>query len=901
MSSLFGSWVAFTSPWLLGLLATLPLLWWLLRLTPPAPKKILFPALALLRHDVTPQRTPAHTPWWILLLRMILAACLIVAFANPILNPQTGFHGHGPLLIIVDNDWASARAWNVREQTLHDLIHQAERDNRQVLILPTTLNAEGQALKLWGPMTAQLAYGVAENIKPQPWPAHWQQATAFIQNPDCPFFTEAVWLSSGLGDIDAKNLYDELRQKGDIKILNDRETPLYLLAPPQNEEDHLVLKVYRAIADNTAALSVVGLTKEGRQLVQAVASFARGAPQATAQFNIPLDIRNQITRFEIVGPSTAATTVLLDDLWQKRSVGLVGDRATLDQHSLLNGVYYIDRALKPFVDLHVDTLSNLLKQKISVIILTDETPLTATQRPALVAWIKQGGLFLRFAGKNVAATLDGAPDDLLPVALRNGDRAMSGSLSWGVPQKLHEFPVTSPFHGLIISSDIVVNRQVLAEPSPDLQVHSWAALEDGTPLVTEKNIGQGLSIFFHIPVQSDWSNLPLSGLFVDMLRRLVDLSQSHGDPVLFTSLQPWRVLDAFGEEQKPSTVTAAITRDDKNPVVLGPLHPPGLYGTDALNVAVNVGDSVGQPDAFLGVKTEAYRVMAGERELRPYFLVTVFLLFLIDFGVSLFMRGLLGFASRKMVFVPVLLGAVLGACPHQALATTDPRAAVDLTAQTYLAYIQTDTETNHVVQQGLTGLAHVLQHRTSLEQMAVVGVNPDKDDLAFYTLLYWPIKSGSAPLSAQAVEHVNSYLHHGGMILFDTMQGEALPPTLMQHILAGVDVPALIRVPSEHVLKHSFYILNEFPGRYDKSDFWLEPEDSSSYDGVATVLYGVNGWAEAWAVDDQGRPLFPCIPGGEAQRELAYRFGVNLVMYALTGNYKSDQLHAQVLLRKLGK
>ena len=59
------------------------------------------------------------------------------------------------------------------------------------------------------------------------------------------------------------------------------------------------------------------------------------------------------------------------------------------------------------------------------------------------------------------------------------------------------------------------------------------------------------------------------------------------------------------------------------------------------------------------------------------------------------------------------------------------------------------------------------------------------------------------------------------------------------------------------------------------------------------------GWAAAWATDFDGRPLFPVTPGGERQREMAYRFGVNLAMYALTGNYKSDQAHTRTILQRL--
>jgi hypothetical protein len=120
-------------------------------------------------------------------------------------------------------------------------------------------------------------------------------------------------------------------------------------------------------------------------------------------------------------------------------------------------------------------------------------------------------------------------------------------------------------------------------------------------------------------------------------------------------------------------------------------------------------------------------------------------------------------------------------------------------------------------------------------------------------------------------------------------------------MIAGLKIPPLVPVPPEHVLTKSFYLMQEFPGRWVGGTVWVEPTEDRVNDGVATVIMGSNDWAGAWAVDAQGRPALPVIPGGEPQREQAYRFGVNLVMYALTGNYKADQVHVPAILERLGQ
>ena len=100
--------VAFAAPWLLTALVLLPVIWWLLRVTPPAPRLIAFPAIRLLFGLVPREETPARTPWWLILLRTVLAALVILALAHPLLNPQTRLAGEGPVALIIDDGWASA-------------------------------------------------------------------------------------------------------------------------------------------------------------------------------------------------------------------------------------------------------------------------------------------------------------------------------------------------------------------------------------------------------------------------------------------------------------------------------------------------------------------------------------------------------------------------------------------------------------------------------------------------------------------------------------------------------------------------------------------------------------------------------------------------------------------------
>jgi len=294
-------------------------------------------------------------------------------------------------------------------------------------------------------------------------------------------------------------------------------------------------------------------------------------------------------------------------------------------------------------------------------------------------------------------------------------------------------------------------------------------------------------------------------------------------------------------------------------------------------------------------------------DFRPGLLGTALGIALIDLVIAFALRGLLPRFTRR--------GAAAGAVLLLALAAPAARAAGDddfaikATSEFHLAYVRTGIpDVDEEARAGLTGLSDVLNRRTAVEAAEPMAVDIEHDELIFFPLLYWPVAPGEAQPSAAAVERLNRFLATGGTILFDTRnQGESTPFTtaatqdLLRRLAAGLNIPTLVPVPPDHVLTKSFYLMQEFPGRWSGGKLWAEPVEDAVNDGVAGIIVGSNDWAGAWAIDGSGRPLYPVVPGGEPQREQAYRFGVNLVMYALTGNYKSDQVHVPAILERLGQ
>jgi hypothetical protein len=377
------------------------------------------------------------------------------------------------------------------------------------------------------------------------------------------------------------------------------------------------------------------------------------------------------------------------------------------------------------------------------------------------------------------------------------------------------------------------------------------------------------------------------------------------------------VLDAAGRLGPPGAAVQPLSAADFATAVAGPEHPPGLYGRieageDAARQALNLASAVPELTALgpadYPVPTRDFAGSA-EVDLMPWLLLAALLLALADTVIGLFLRGLLPGRLRPAPATAALLLLLALTAASPALAQDET--IIGATSETRLAYVVTGIdEVDELSRAGLEGLSQVLRHRTAVEAGEPRGVNLAADDLNLYPLLYWPIPDDHPDLRPGVKDRIGTYLQQGGMILFDTgdagsmIPGQAGPgpgERRLRQLLAGMNLPPLQPVPEDHTLTRSFYLLQEFPGRWTGQTTWVDQVDESINDGVSSLIIGGHDWAGAWATDEYGRTLLPVLPGGERQREMARRFGVNLVMYALTGNYKTDQVHVPALLERLGQ
>jgi hypothetical protein len=382
-------------------------------------------------------------------------------------------------------------------------------------------------------------------------------------------------------------------------------------------------------------------------------------------------------------------------------------------------------------------------------------------------------------------------------------------------------------------------------------------------------------------------------------------------------LPPVSILDGFGRLDSPPPSAAGVAANEIATTPASPRSPPGWYGSESSRRALNLGAGLAN---FVPVASLPSGAIEGsyasdkEIDLKPWMFAAALALLLLDLAISLWLRGG-GLRTRQARIAALALtltslgvdALAQGQSQNPGALRREEESSLIATLSTHFGYVRTGVaEVDEISRTGLTSLGAILSRRTAIEPGPPLEIDLERDELAFLPLIYWPIAIEASRPNAQMIARVQRYLKSGGLIMFDTREvefgrpGSAGPAAQrLRDILRGLDLPPLAPIPQGHVLTKAFYLLTDFPGRWSGAPVWVEVDERAANDGVSSVIIGAHDWAAAWATDRQGRPLYAAVPGGENQREFAIRFGVNVAMYALTGNYKADQVHVEAILERL--
>jgi len=896
--------VTFLSPLaLLGLLA-LPIIWWILKVTPPQPKQAEFPPLRILQDVMMDEETPDSTPLWLLLFRLCLAALIAIALAAPIMGNKTSETSR-PLTLVIDTGWDAAPSFTAIIRDAEARLTKARRDNLDVLLLTTTENPQA----VFTP--AAEAMNRLKTLTVSPLPSNRAAAAQALKDVDISG-SEAVWLSSDL-DFGAAELLGKTltRARSAARYAPLAENRTLLSGAVSETADGFRAVYHNPGASTARTADITAHDRGGSVIARSTARFTPGVKTAEADFELPADLRNRVAVLRVAAMPSAGAVKLLDDSWGRPVIGIL----TTGQDNaspLLSEPFYAQTALTPYADIFTGSLDELLPVAPSIIIMPDAA---RTDSQEIIDFVETGGLLIRFAGPKLAAR----PDSLLPVPLREGDRSLGGALTWEDPQRLDSFSSDSPFFGLRVPEDITVRQQVMAQPGAQTDAYTWARLQDGSPVVTAAPRGLGRIVLFHVTAGPEWSNLAVGGLYVDMLRRILPLANQASAVSQNSDGSDWapeRVLTGFGRLTAPNITAQTLADETFDTTPITAAHPAGLYRQGVRRKARN---AVIDPDAvsvignISGVTTASYTAPKSQT-IGGILLAAALLMLVVDVLFSLLSSGRMGYLKPKALsrlaasFVAIGLIALPAAdAAAQASSQTSAQSVEDALGL-HLAYVKTgNSRIDTLSEAAMKTLVKELTNRTTIEPAGVRGLTLGADPLVFYPFIYFPVERGAAELTSEASASLNAYMASGGTIIFDTRdQGDrALLGTTSHPGLSAVtknlDIPQIGPVPEDHVLTKSFYLLQTFAGRWSNGTVWVDKDrNGTARDGVSSVIIGANDWAAGWAADENGAYIISLENEMARQREFSIRFGVNIAMYALSGNYKADQVHAAALVERIG-
>ncbi len=892
--------LVFLSPWMLVSLIVLPILWWVLRSMPPRTREIKFPAFFLLKNIEAKSSASSHTPFWLLLLRTLMIAMFILAFADPVINPVSNIPMNikGNILLVVDNNWAAANKWQSRTTKIKEYITRAGRSDIGVVIIPTAKSDLDGKVKSYGVMTANDAKGFLNKLKPVPWQASYRSVTKVLDDVlREKNIAHSVYFSSGIKV--PNGFIDEF----DIIVEDKKTNNPYMLKKTGRKLDDFTFVIERIYSSNDN-LELHGYSSDGALVDKLKIDFPSGDKEYEFNWGLLPEIKAKIARIVLYSHNTAATTILLDQKSDRYNAGIISNHNYVERRDLLDEVYYLNKALEDGGSVSIaDIEKQLANKNVSALILPDSTALNMEEQDRLFDWVINGGVLIRFAGSNLAADIE---DNLLPVELRYGQRAMSGTMTWGKPLHIANISDTSPFYGIAVPENVVIQQQVLANPSPEVFEKTWLRLEDGTPLVTGTKLAKGTIILVHTTAGPDWSDLCYSELYVEMLERMASLGHGVIDYKTSDILSPMMLMNGFGALQsidRKLNVIKSIKPDDS--FYPSPETPPGVYG-DRYNFKIfNLGNNLPKmkkvETSVSSTLKESY-IAYSEVSLKYLLLKLALVLLFIDTVVALWLR-------RAVAFIGCIVAMCICLQPSNSLAAENNTA--NYINSVNLAYIITgDKDIDDLSHNGLAGLAKTVSTRTSIKVKGIVGVNPENSYLLYYPFVYWPMSAKQPNLSILAARNLQNYMARGGVVLIDTrdMQfgssdEEGILPGAkqMRNLTRNIQISELIKNPKNHLLSRSYYLMDKFPGKYVGGNIWVEKEPDVHHDGVTSIIIGSNDWAASWSKDPQDQAHHMVLPGGELQREKAYRFGINLVMMSLTGSYKADQIHVSNILERIGK
>ncbi len=892
--------ISFSNYYALFGLALTPIIWIIIKSFPPIPKSYNFSSLYLLEKIDYNSSKNNNTPLWLLIFRILFFILIVLFFSHPHVKNKDSLNTKEftKYVIVADIGWSMANDWDKFKKIVLQISKEAEKNNKKIIFFHSLLKSY-KDVKTFKSSTDINSY--LKNLTPLPIKFNESTLKYLLENPSI-LNNSKLYLISSIYDFNnaSKHIqnYNFIKNNSDQHyFINPVETLLVInkLGINQNNIICEISRIGKSNFDQNFYLKVNTINDE--IIYNASHEINEDSKLKIVNLSFPIQLINQIKHIEIVGQNHAGAKYYFDDFSKKKNIAILSDNEFYKESPLLSPIYYLKKSLSSKHLLTISKIDSIIKQNYSTIIVPETMKIPKEFEYKLKNWLLNGGTLIRFAGQGLV----GQKSNFLPVENSIGTiRSIDGQLTINKNLYISEFKKNSIFSGLEIPSDISITKQLVFNEISD-KVKILAKLNDGTPIVSMRNIGLGNIILFHIGASNSWSDLPISSLFPDMLNRVLLFSKHKGSSNL-EDLNLTKEIDGFGNLIQTKKIVNINKFDDIKNSQPSLIVPPGKYENDQISVVLNLSTNINGSDLE---EASQYTYISdysftGEKDLSPMILKILLTMFILDTLITIMIKNNINiyqyFKKNNIIFLFLF-----------------PLIFLNLEAstanETYLAYIKIkNKEINNISENGLNNLKSLLSTRTAISPKGVVGLDLKNDDIFSYPFIYWPLTKNLLQIEKAEIVKINNYINNGGIFFFDVIGFSRSNLNLkdkkfkaIRDFLSNIKVKNLSILPKGHTLTKSFYLLNKFPGKWDNRVLLIENSNLEYKDGVSSIILGFNDWARAWSLDKNSVPLYPVVPGGERQRELSYRFGINIAMYSLTGNYKSDQIHSKSILNRLSK
>jgi hypothetical protein len=878
--------------WALLPLLALPIIYLVSKLIPPKPKTIHFPALMFLKGLDAKSSNMQTAPLWVKILRIIAIFALVFGLSAPFISSSpVKIANDKKILIIIDDGWSNAARFEEIKSKATEIIKSYAplgTENTQFSVLISSAPNNEQIIA----QQSQDALDFIKKLEPKAYiPSHEANFAKIFALKDS---FAIYYFSDGLKHNSSDEMLENLAKIAIGKFHIDLPAnKIAALSEIKQNADGFAYQ-YKSIG-RPKDIEVEFLSKDGEIFASSHGSNGHGS------VILPDNLSRRVAFAKIRGENTAGGTYILNATNLRPLIGIENLNQT--EEPLISDKYYIKTAAKMLGDVVEGEIDRILPSRPNAIIIGDRSGFSPNDERTLLSYMRGGGTIIRFIGP---LALGKENDPIITGALAHAPKIMAGSFSWNNAQ-IAPSEAESPLFGMETNND-ARPRLVAVFESPPQNTEIWARLQDKTPFISRKKIGEGQLVMIHTTASPAWSEIAFSATQIQFLRRILQTSQAQG---IDANTRPpnapmygQTILNAYGEIGQIAPDAKPILPKDTLPKISNQEYNPGIYsgGGSILFLQAANQDLNLSPINLQNIRFETMNNIQNNLFLlRPYFLVFGFLALLLDsliaiMGADIFNR----FKKPATTNIILLALIVLPFLPLQAKAQA-------INDDMAMAYILTpDQRTNAKAKAGLEGLAQALNARTNVHSSRVVGIDPSKDELALYPIIYWLLPDNITPANLATNRALNAYMQNGGILFIDTKgagRDANNARALTQSALRGLVVPPLEQVPQGHVLGRSFYLLMGFPGRFANSKLWVANSASmnaSANDGVSPIIIGDGDWAAAWAGGPHDTAQ-AAIEGGDLRRETAFRVGINIYIYALTGQYKADQIHVPAILNRLGQ